>query len=489
MKRASEVQSASSNAKKARQQCHQHFQKYAKQILDEQGESSITPDFTAESAYSFFSEVYGTGHRNFVQPSWMPTPPPPEVEMNCSPITAAEVTGVLKRMRSRSAPSPFDRVGYVVFKKCPSLIPILVHLFNLCWSQSIIPQEWKVAAIRLISKGSACQNPCDPGNFRPIALTPCIGKLFTSLLRNRWLQFMLSNRYLDPSLQKAFMPTVPGCIEHQFKLSSLIAEAQSKHKSLAVCWLDLANAYGSVHHALIQFSLQHYYAPPQFLSTLQALYSGLSATIMSDDWETPLIPLEKGVYQGDPLSVVIFNTVMNTLVDTIATRSDLGYQFSRSSRRVNILQYADDTCLVANSPATCQYLLLRVSDWLRWSGMAAKVPKCQCMSLQASTGLLKDPQLHLNGVPIPFTLEPVRFLGRNVHVRSTTASSKDTILSKLISMMKAVDRTLTTRRQKLLLFSGAVCPRLTWPLLIQEFSTTWVEKQLDSITTRYLKRW
>ena len=35
LKRASEVQSASSNAKKARQQCHQHFQKYAKQILDE----------------------------------------------------------------------------------------------------------------------------------------------------------------------------------------------------------------------------------------------------------------------------------------------------------------------------------------------------------------------------------------------------------------------------------------------------------------------
>ena len=51
-------------------------------------------------------------------------------------------------------------------------------------------------------------------------------------------------------------------------------------------------------------------------------------------------------------------------------------------------------------------------------------------------------------------------------------------------MMKAVDRTPTTRWQKLLLFSGAVCPCLTWPL-----PTTWVEKQLDSITTRYLKQW
>ena len=129
-----------------------------------------------------------------------------------------------------------------------------------------------------------------------------------------------------------------------------------------------------------------------------------------------------------------------------------------------------------------------VSKWLGWSGMAAKVPNCQCISLQASTGMLKDPQLHRNGVPIPFTLDPVRFLGRNIHVHSTIASSKDTILSKLNSIMKAVDRTPTTRWQKLLLFSGAVFPRLTCPLLIQEFSTTWVEKQLDSITTRYLKR-
>ena len=80
------------------------------------------------------------------------------------------------------------------------------------------------------------------------------------------------------------------------------------------------------------------------------------------------------MYQGDPLSVVIFNTVMNTLVDTISTHIDLGYQFCNSSRKVNILQYADDTCLVANSPASCQHLLSIVSDWLQLSGMDAKVP-------------------------------------------------------------------------------------------------------------------
>ena len=125
-----------------------------------------------------------------------------------------------------------------------------------------------------------------------------------------------------------------------------------------------------MHHSLINFSLQHYHAPPQFLATVQGLYSGLNAKVISADWETPVISLEKGVYQGDPLSVVIFNTVINTLIDTVSLRADLGYQFSNSSRRLNILQYADDT-----------YLLSMVSDWLQWSGMTAKVPKSKCVAL------------------------------------------------------------------------------------------------------------
>ena len=131
--------------------------------------------------------------------------------------------------------------------------------------------------------------------------TSCVGKLFTTILRNCWLSYMTTNGYLDSSVQKAFMKATPGCIKHQSKLAAILAEARKTHKSLTVCWLDLANAYGSVHHSLIQFSVQHYHAPAQFCNILQSLYSGLLGTIIS-------------VYQGDPLSVVISNTVINTFV-------------------------------------------------------------------------------------------------------------------------------------------------------------------------------
>ena len=136
---------------------------------------------------------------------------------------------------------------------------------------------------------------------------------------------MKTNKYLVSDFQKAFLSTVPGVREHQDKLAAIIKAAKRAKRPLAVAWLDIANAYGSVHHALIQFAMSHYHAPPEFCNLLRYWYSGLSATISTQEWVTPPIPLQIGVYQGDPLSVVIFLTVMNTPSDTQRTRGDLGF--------------------------------------------------------------------------------------------------------------------------------------------------------------------
>ena len=121
--------------------------------------------------------------------------------------------------------------------------------------------------------------------------------------------------------------------------------------------------------------------------------------------------------------------------------------------------------------------------------MVAKIPKCQCLALQESTAKLVDPHLFLNGVPIPFSADPVRFLGMQVQVPRNEGSAREAVLSRLQVMLTSIDETPLTRKQKLLLYSGGVCPLLTWPLLIQEFPTTWMDSQVDSLVTRYLKKW
>ena len=155
-----------------------------------------------------------------------------------------------------------------------------------------------------------------------------------------------------------------------------MAEVRKEHKSLAVCWLILV-----------------FPADPA---------SSLLTPVITNEWETPPVPLEIGVYQGDPLSVVIFNTVINTLVVTLQSRIDLGYTLSSSTRQINLLQCADNTFLLADSTAAC--LLEIVELWLQWSEMRVEVYKCHCRALQGgSTWKLIDPQFWLVGETIPFT--------------------------------------------------------------------------------------
>ena len=147
----------------------------------------------------------------------------------------------------------------MTLKCCPSLAAALLDLYNACRSSSSVPASWRMGVIRLIPKS-----------------------------------------YMDTNIQKAFVNGIPGCAEHQLKLATALQDACKKHRSLTICFVDLANAYGSVHHNFIHFSLQHYHAPNKLITTVASIYTNLSAEITTTSWSTPEITLRIGVYKGDP---------------------------------------------------------------------------------------------------------------------------------------------------------------------------------------------
>ena len=189
---------------------------------------------------------------------------------------------------------------------------------------------WKLGVLRLIPKKAASSNPAEPSNFRPIALTSCVSKLYTSILKNRWLQYMVANQFLDTYTQKTFMKNIPGCTEQYHKLLGAVTEAFKRHKAITVCWLDLATAYGSVNHGLIDLTLQYFHAPSHFKNVVANLYSSLNVMVTGRSWVTNPIPFTVGVFQGAPLSVIIFNSVMNTSAHSLKQFHHLGYTFSNS---------------------------------------------------------------------------------------------------------------------------------------------------------------
>ena len=58
-----------------------------------------------------------------------------------------------------------------------------------------------------------------------------------------------------------------------------------------------------------------------------------------------------------------------------------------------------------------------------------------------------------------------------------------------MTLMEQVDNIAVTRKQKLLLYKAGVCPRISWDLAIMDLSTSWISSALESVATRFLKKW
>ena len=491
IRRQKESLDMQSRMQKDRNHCAANMWKLAGELLDDDTHTGTPPSFSEAEATSFFRDTYSSQcQQSFQTPSWMAPRELPINPFDTGNVSISEITSQLKKSRNGSAPCPYDQISYKLLKKCPSIVEALLNIFNHCLYRSSVPSSWKAAVVILLGKPAAKKDSHNPSNFRPIALTPCIGRLFTAILKNRLLLYVAENGYLNTTVQKAFINSVPGCLEHQVKLSCALQEARLQQKTITVCWLDLANTFGSVEHDLILLTLEHYHLKPSFIRLVQEFYRGLSVVVTTRNWTTDTIPLNVGIFQGDPMSVIIFNLVANLFVELITENyHHLGYQFTGSAYALSLLQYADDSYLMSNSLENCQLLCNVAQMWLEWAHMRAKVPKCHVLAIRRGK-IISDPQLTLNNLPIPPVAdEPITFLGMPLSSTFDDNHHKQHLVCKLELLMAKVDRSFLSRKQKLKVISLGVCPRLAWDLMVIQLPITWVERQLDPFATSYLKRW
>ena len=109
----------------------------------------------------------------------------------------------------------------------------------MCWSSQSVPSQWKVGVRELLGKKSAEAQPEVPSNFRPIALTSYIGKVYTAILKQRWSHNVTINKYMNITIQKAFIAGISRCTEHHIKLLFMIEEARKTRVLDSVLALSL----------------------------------------------------------------------------------------------------------------------------------------------------------------------------------------------------------------------------------------------------------
>nr|XP_061817543.1 uncharacterized protein LOC133607102 [Nerophis lumbriciformis] len=411
------------------------------------------------------------------------SPAPPTAEFQLTEPSLKEVEEVIKAARSASSPGP-SGVPYLVYKRCPGLLKHLWKTLKVIWRRGRVANQWRCAEGVWIPKEEDSKNI---NQFRTISLLSVEGKVFFSIVSRRLTEFLLKNNYIDTSVQKGGIPGVPGCLEHNGVVTQLIREAHESRGELAVLWLDLTNAYGSIPHKLVELALHRHHVPSKIKDLILDYYNNFRLRVTSGSITSDWHRLEKGIITGCTISVVLFTLAMNMVVKSaeVECRGPL----SRSGvRQPPIRAYMDDLTITTTSVPGSRWILQGLERLIGWARMSFKPAKSRSMVLKKGKVVNKF-RFSISGTVIPsITEQPVKSLGKlfDSSLKDSAAIQKST--EELGGWLTKVDKSGLPGRFKAWIYQHSILPRVLWPLLVYAVPVTTVESFERKISS-FLRKW
>jgi Reverse transcriptase (RNA-dependent DNA polymerase) len=174
-------------------------------------------------------------------------------------------------------------------------------LFNMIWHSEHIPASWrKGRVVNLFSAGDATQ--C--GNYRPITLLPVLDKLFSSVLTARLMQHVPVHDH-----QYAFWKN-RGTHQPRFALATVMQARKHAGLSTYAFFLDVRQAYDTVPHDALMYTLHRKGVQGKCLRVIQAMYAGASSRVAYGGSVSEPYPIGQGVAQGCPMSPLSYAVFM-----------------------------------------------------------------------------------------------------------------------------------------------------------------------------------
>ena len=386
-------------------------------------------------------------------------------------------------------------IPYKVYKKYPRISKFLFKVFQACFKRCEIPIQWRSAQEIYIPKvSSPSENKLS--DFRPIALLNVEGKLFFSLV-SKCLETHLihNNKFINNSIQKGCMEKIPGCWEHLSMVWHALKEARAQKSNLAIIWLDIVNAYGSIPHKLIAFALHRYGVSPQWIRLIETYYKGIFSKSFSESATSAWHRHQRGIFAGCTLSIILFLAGMNIILEySMQARVP---KFTNDNTTLPLLRaFMDDLSLMSTKVSGAQTLLSRCITALTWAGLEFRDDKSRFIVIVKGRSMNTTPfsvskaSVQPEGPsPIPsIHSRPIKFLGRIIDGSISDRKSSAELKDKLLAGLSVIDRSHFTGTQKLWILQHLLIPEIQWPLLIHEIPISLAFK-LEQKVSVFIRKW
>ena len=247
-------------------------------------------------------------------------------------FSLSEMRQCIKSITNNKKATGIDPISYSMIQHFPSkMIEHLLAFYNRCWEAGTVPAAWKQATVVAVPK--AGKPPSSPSSYRPISLTPHLGKIYERMIKAR-LEHHLCKEHVIPNIQAGFQRG-RGCSDHLVKLSAHVKRALAKRRTTLAAFYDVHRAYDSVWHGRLLSKLAKIGLSGSMFNFCKSFLTDRSFCVKIGSVFSQRMAVDMGVPQGSIIAPTFFNIMLHDITTV-------------KLKNAQITLYADDLLLFSN---------------------------------------------------------------------------------------------------------------------------------------------
>ena len=224
-----------------------------------------------------------------------------------------DIIDAIDELKNTSASGP-DGLAAIFLKKCKeSLAKPLFYLWRKCLDQGITPDKLKEAHIIPIHKGG---HQGLPANYRPVALTSHVIKIFEKVVRNHIVQFLDDNNKFNDS-QHGFR-IGRSCVSELLIHYDRIVDILQAGSNADTIYLDFAKAFDKVDHGIVLKKLSLLGIRGRLLQWITSFLSSRTQMVLVNGFLSDPAPVTSGVPQGSVIGPLLFLILIGDIDQNVA---------------------------------------------------------------------------------------------------------------------------------------------------------------------------
>ena len=229
-------------------------------------------------------------------------------------FTEEDIINAIDELRNNSASGP-EGLAAILLKKCKkSLAKPLYSLWRDCLDKGMTPSKLKEAHIIPVHKGGSQGTP---SNYRPIALTSHLIKVFEKVVRNNLVQFLEENNLLNKS-QHGFR-IGRSCLSQLLDYHDKIISLMEAGFNVDSVYLDFSKAFDKVDHQIVLAKLSRIGIRGKLLLWIESFLTSRTQHVIVNGVLSNQCPVVSGVPQGSVLGPLLFLVLLNDIDSNIVS--------------------------------------------------------------------------------------------------------------------------------------------------------------------------